>query len=238
MAESTSPGDQQQLDNVMPIDDAEWAAYKIRERKRLPRPNESLPGYLDRLRLWSHFPDATYTELQVARIAGQAYRAYHFVHDAYKGLHARMVLGGRCSCTDLLAHGRVHTAWPSLSDFTRNSKKGCVRCWFVVHSIAAFGDRFAQHDPTRIQVRIKAQSKRFLEGDFSRIRVRWVADGSTPTLEPYLAQPPEQWRKLDLELWTDEGEYPLGEVIYTDQASRWVSNGTEPLLSTAFAGQI
>lgn len=193
-------------DRITLLSNAEWTKFKSKEKRRLPRSDENLEQYLTRVKLWNTFSDATWTETRAAKIAKRAHTVYWILRDFYVSLHARAILGGRCSCTDLLAHSREHTAWPMLADFTRNADRGCVRCWFVIHSIEAFGTRFAQHDPNRIQVHIKGQSKTFLEGDFSRIRVRWLADGSIPTLQPYLAQPPEQWRQLNLELWTDEGK--------------------------------
>ena len=44
------------------------------------------------------------------------------------------------------------------------------------------------------------------EGDFSRIRVRWLPGGSVPTLEPYLAQLRQEYGSIDLELYAEEGE--------------------------------
>ena len=79
-----------------------------------------------------------------------------------------------------------------------------------MQSIALFQTRFSGIDPGRIQVHIRDGHMRgtplHFVGDFSRIRVRWLLDGSIPSLDPYVAQLPHEYGSLNLELCADKGE--------------------------------
>lgn len=202
---TNSPGLAGLAPRVVHITADQWNSFRKRETYLLPRKNETFTGYLDRVRGWKLFNDSSRFEESAAWVAQKASQAYFRGQDIWDGLRYRIMFRGICSCTDLLAQRKVHTFWPTLCDFQRTATAGCGRCWFIVQSIALFQTRFTGIDPGRIQVHIKNVEVRY-QGDFSRIRVRWLLDGSIPTLKPYAAQLRQEYGIIDLELYADEGE--------------------------------
>ncbi|KAJ9606194.1 hypothetical protein H2200_009155 [Cladophialophora chaetospira] len=182
----------------------EWKSFRKRDTRLLPRNSETLSRYLDRVKGWKYFNDSSRFEEAASWTAKRASKALFRGRDIRDGLRYRIAFGGLCSCTDGLAHRQGPTFWPTLFDFQRTATAGCGRCWFIVQSIALFQTRFTGVDPGRIQVHLREPRIAF-DGDFSRIRVRWLPDGSIPTLEPYAAQLVQEYGIIDLELYADDG---------------------------------
>ncbi|KIW48479.1 uncharacterized protein PV06_01059 [Exophiala oligosperma] len=189
---------------VVQITADEWDSFRKRDTRLLPRKNESFIGYVSRVKGWKYFNDSSRFEDSAAWAAERASRTYFWAQDIWDGFRYRIKFRGACSCTDLVAMRKLHTFWPTLRDFQRTASAGCGRCWFIVRSVALFESRYADIDPGQIQVHIK-DTGHFYQGDYSRIRVRWLPDGSGPTLEPYLAQLSQEYRTIDLVLYADEG---------------------------------
>ncbi|KIW19779.1 hypothetical protein PV08_00354 [Exophiala spinifera] len=190
---------------VVQITADEWKSFRERDTRLLPRKNETFLDYVSRVKGWKYFNDSSRFKESMSWAADRVYRSYFRAQDAWDGLRYRVKFRGFCSCTDVVAQRKVHTFWPTLSDFQRTASACCGRCWFIVQSIALYRARYAGVDPAKIQVHIRAKGHSDYQGDFSRIRVRWLPDGSSPTLEPYLAQLCQEYNNVDLELYADEG---------------------------------
>lgn len=181
----------------------EWNSFRKRDTRLFPKKKESFSGYLNRVQGWKYFNDSSRFEESASWAAEKVYITYSRGRDALDELRYRVVFRGYCPCTDVMAQKKVHTFWPTLSEFQQTATAGCERCCFIVQSIALFQARFTGVDPGRIQVHLKNFQ---YPGDFSRIRVRWLPDGSIPNLEPYSAQLRQEYVGIDLELYADEGE--------------------------------
>ncbi|OQV02693.1 hypothetical protein CLAIMM_07843 [Cladophialophora immunda] len=180
---TNSPGLDGLKPRVVQITADEWNSFRKRDTRLLPKKNENFLGYVNRVRGWKQFNDSSRFEDSAAWAAERASKTYVRCRDIWDGFRYRIMFRGVCS----------------------TATAGCGRCCFIVQSIALFQTRFTGIDPGRIQVHIRNSGFLEYQGDFSRIRVRWLLDGSIPTLEPNLAQLRQEYGSIDLELYADEG---------------------------------
>jgi hypothetical protein len=191
-----------QQDRIMLITPEESLEWTRRSRKRRPHGGEPLLDYLMRMQTWRLRPwaEPTLIDRCGGAVATFALRKLNDGRLTAMGLKARIVAGGRCCCTDVVAHvsGGTH---PSLLAFQEAARKGCVRCWYITQGIAKFVDRMVGAVPSETRVHLSSRPvQREAGGSVCHVRLRWP---DTRVQQPW--QQPTRWLKLALEFYHYEG---------------------------------